>query len=229
MIYWKIVNYGRVPLSNEIYFSALSEYDSARLVMHFSGKLEFWYQSSTGTALIQSEPSNNCSLYNFCGNFGSCNPNNKLGCKCLPGFMPNVPHKWHSGDLSDGCVGNSVFCGDNDTFLSLKMMVVGENPNQYSVENNEMDCKKMCLTNCDCKSYSYEQGSCWIWKQDLVNLQEEHPDGNNLFVRVAISDIGTVLIITFYFNLLEYFLVSELTTQHYKTNVILLFGYVIIQ
>uniref|UniRef100_A0A2N9H967 Protein kinase domain-containing protein n=1 Tax=Fagus sylvatica TaxID=28930 RepID=A0A2N9H967_FAGSY len=34
-----------------------------------------------------------------------------------------------------------------------------------------------------------KQGKCWIWKQDLVNLQEEHPDGNNLFVRVAISDI----------------------------------------
>jgi hypothetical protein len=64
----------------------------------------------------------------------------------------------------------------------------------------------MCLTNCDCKSYSYEQGSCWIWKQDLVNLQEEHPDGNNLFVRVAISDIGTVLTVPFYFNLLEYLL-----------------------
>ena len=160
--------------------------------------------------MIQAEPSNNCSLYNFCGNFGSCNPNNKLACKCLPGFMPNVPHKWHSGDFSDGCVRNSVFCGDNDTFLSLKMMVVGENPNQkYDEVKTETDCRKMCLTNCDCKSYSYEsyeQGKCWIWKQDLVILQEEHPDGNNLSVRVAISDIGTVLTVPFYFNLLEYLL-----------------------
>uniref|UniRef100_A0A2N9GID3 Apple domain-containing protein n=1 Tax=Fagus sylvatica TaxID=28930 RepID=A0A2N9GID3_FAGSY len=210
VIYWKNVDYGQLPLSNGMYFSALSgDFDYARLVMHFSGKLEFWYQSDTETELMQSEPSNNCSLYNFCGKFGSCNPNNKLACKCLPGFRPNVPHKWHSGDFSDGCIRNSVFCGDNDTFLSLKMMVVGENPNQYSVENNEMDCRKMCLTNCDCKSYSYEsyeQGKCWIWKQDLVILQEEHPDGNNLFVRVAISDIGTVLTVPFYFNLLEYLL-----------------------
>uniref|UniRef100_A0A2N9FQW7 Receptor-like serine/threonine-protein kinase n=1 Tax=Fagus sylvatica TaxID=28930 RepID=A0A2N9FQW7_FAGSY len=133
MIYWKSVDYGQNPLSKSNVFLC---------------PLQF----------IQAEPSNNCSVYNFCGKFGSCNPNNKLACKCLPGFMPNVPQKWHSGDFSDGCVRNSIFCGDNDTFLSLKMMVVGENPNQK-------------------------------YDEDLVNLQEEHPDGNNLFVRVAISDI----------------------------------------
>uniref|UniRef100_A0A2N9G5P1 Bulb-type lectin domain-containing protein n=1 Tax=Fagus sylvatica TaxID=28930 RepID=A0A2N9G5P1_FAGSY len=158
MIYWKSVDYGQLPLSNGLYFAALLGYNYARLVMHFSGKLEYWDQSYIGTpSLIQAEPSNNCSRYNFCGKFGSCNPNNKLACKCLPGFIPNVPQKWHSGDFSDGCVRNSIFCGDNDTFLSLKMMVVGENPNQNPV--------------------------------DLVHLQEEHHDGNNLFVRVAISDI----------------------------------------
>ncbi|GMY05171.1 G-type lectin S-receptor-like serine/threonine-protein kinase At4g03230 [Fagus crenata] len=169
MIYWKIVNYGQVTLSNKMYFSALSENDIARLVMHFSEKLEYW----------GAEPSNNCIVYNFCGKFGSCNPYNKLACKCLPGFMPNVPHKWHSGDFQMGA-----------SEIRLKMMVVGENPNQNPVVKNEMDCRKVCLTNCNCKSYSYERGSCWIWKQDLVNLQKEHPDGNNLLVRVAISDIG---------------------------------------
>ncbi|GMY39823.1 G-type lectin S-receptor-like serine/threonine-protein kinase At4g03230 [Fagus crenata] len=210
MIYWKSVDYGQLPLSNGLYFAALLGSNHARLVMHFSGKLEYWDQSYIGTpSLIQAEPSNNCSRYDFCGKFGSCNPNNKLACKCLPGFIPNVPQKWHSGDFSDGCVRNSIFCGDNDTFLSLKMMVVGEKPNQNPAVKNEMDCRKVCLTNCDCKSYSYEsygQRPCWIWKQDLVNLQEEHPDGNNLFVRVAISDIGTVLTVPFYFNLLEYLL-----------------------
>ena len=207
MIYWKSVDYGQFPLPNELYFSALEGSNNARLVMHFSGKLEDWDLCSIGKApLIRAEPSNNCSVYNFCGKFGSCNPNNKLACKCLPGFRPNVPHKWHSGDFSDGCVRNSIFCSDNDTFLSLKMMVAGENPNHNFVVKNEMDCRKMCLTNCDCKSYSYEQRSCWIWTQDLVSLQEEHPDGNNLFVRVAISNIGTVLTVPFYFNLLEYLL-----------------------
>ena len=48
MIYWKIVNYGQVPLSNKMYFSALSENDIARLVMHFSGKLEYWGVLGTG-------------------------------------------------------------------------------------------------------------------------------------------------------------------------------------
>jgi hypothetical protein len=207
MIYWKNVEDSQFSISNDLYFSAfrVPELNYARLVMHFSGKIELW-DTRFSESFIRAEPSNNCSVYNFCGKFGSCNPNNKLACKCLPGFMPNVPHKWHSGDISDGCVRNSIFCGDNDTFLSLKMMVVGENPNQNSVVKNEIDCRKVCLTNCDCKSYSYEQGSCWIWMQDLVRLQEEHPDGHSLFLCVAISDIGTVQTVPFYINLLEYLL-----------------------
>ncbi|XP_030929148.1 G-type lectin S-receptor-like serine/threonine-protein kinase At4g03230 isoform X1 [Quercus lobata] len=30
---------------------------------------------------------------------------------------------------------------------------------------------------------------CWIWKQELVNLQEEYEGGYNISIRVAISDI----------------------------------------
>ncbi|KAL4620265.1 hypothetical protein ACB092_06G140900 [Castanea dentata] len=30
---------------------------------------------------------------------------------------------------------------------------------------------------------------CWIWKQELVDLQEEYEDGYNISIRVAISDI----------------------------------------
>lgn len=45
---------------------------------------------------------------------------------------------------------------------------------------------------------------CWIWKQELVDLQEEYEDGYNISIRVAISDIGTVLIGRFYINLLEF-------------------------
>uniref|UniRef100_A0A2N9G4Q8 Receptor-like serine/threonine-protein kinase n=1 Tax=Fagus sylvatica TaxID=28930 RepID=A0A2N9G4Q8_FAGSY len=156
MIYWKIVNYGQVPLSNKMYFSALSENDIARLVMHFSGKLEYWGQNSIGTpSLMQAEPSNNCSVYNFCGKFGSCNPNNKLACKCLPGFMPNVPQKWHSGRFF--------------RWVRQKFEVLWRQRHLLELKDDGSRGKPR--------------------SKDLVNLQEEHPDGNNLFVRVAISDI----------------------------------------
>ncbi|XP_023900533.1 G-type lectin S-receptor-like serine/threonine-protein kinase At4g03230 isoform X1 [Quercus suber] len=172
-----------------------AEFENARLVMNFSGKIEYWVQSVRSTNgtwyLSDAEPSNNCSVYNVCGNFGSCNLNNKLKCKCLPGFKPYVAQKWHSGDFSDGCTKNSVSCGN--TFLSLKMMKIGKNLEQRSRVENETECKELCLKHCDCKSYSYNQDypelPCWIWKQELVDVQEEYEFGYNVSLRVAISDI----------------------------------------
>lgn len=94
---------------------------------NFSGKTDYWEQSTNGTwFLSDAEPKDNHSVYNVCGNFGSYNLSNKLACKCLPGFMPYVAQKWHSGDFSDGCTKNSVSCGN--TFLNLKDDEDRENP-----------------------------------------------------------------------------------------------------
>jgi len=43
----------------------------------------------------------------------------------LPGFKPKSPENWNSGDFSGGCIRSSDECGKNDTFLSLKMMRLG--------------------------------------------------------------------------------------------------------
>ncbi|XP_030942485.1 G-type lectin S-receptor-like serine/threonine-protein kinase At4g03230 [Quercus lobata] len=207
IIYWKTVKDGLFSFldnsnSSELYFSSFITRDcdnpysrscntngNGRLVMNFSGKIEYWEHNMNRTwSLIKAEPRDNCSVYNYCGKFGCCNPNNKLECKCLPGFVPNVPEKWHSGDFSNGCARNSSSCGDGDTFLNFKMLI-GLTPEQMLTVNNEMECNETCLKRCDCKSYSYKEGLCWIWTQDLYNLQDEYPDGYNLSVRVAISDI----------------------------------------
>uniref|UniRef100_A0A7N2MCL6 non-specific serine/threonine protein kinase n=1 Tax=Quercus lobata TaxID=97700 RepID=A0A7N2MCL6_QUELO len=189
-IYWKSsVGLFTFLTTTEVQNDA--DFENARLVMNFTGKIEHWVQNTNGTwYLSDAEPSNNCSMYNACGNFGSCNLNKKLKCKCLPGFKPYVAQKWHSGDFSDGCTKNSVSCGN--TFLSLKMMKIGKNLEQRSWVENETECKELCLKHCECKSYSYNRGSempCWIWKQELVNLQEEYEGGYNISIRVAISDI----------------------------------------
>ena len=202
-IYWKSSEDGR-------YYYIVSttegqnrfDFQNARLVMNFSGKIEYWEQSTNGTwSLSDVDPSDNCSVYNFCGKFGCCNlNNNKLPCKCLPGFMPRVAQNWYSGDFSDGCTRNSMSCGD--TFLNLTMMNVGGKPEQSYQVGNETECKELCLKNSDCKSYSYDE-SCSIWTQELVNLQEEYVHGFNLSIRVAISDIGNVLTGRFYINCLD--------------------------
>ncbi|GMY09981.1 G-type lectin S-receptor-like serine/threonine-protein kinase At4g03230 [Fagus crenata] len=198
MISWKTVKGGQFCISNDLYFDVLESSSSSsssslsssslscrkrsefnrcsvvenqRLLMNFSGKIEYWEQRrNENWSLLTAEPSNSCSVHNFCGKFGSCNSNNKLACKCLPGFMPNVPQKWHSGDFSDGCISNSKSCGGKDTFLSLKKMLICGSPERRPILKNESYCREECLRSCDCKSYLYdhEESSCWIWTQDLV-------------------------------------------------------------
>jgi hypothetical protein len=184
-----------------------------RLVMDHLGKIKY-YLSVNGTTdwslsekdpweLQWWEPRNRCSVYNACGNFGSCNSRTRKLCKCLPGFEPNSPNKWNSGDFSDGCkrVSISTICGENgrrDSFLSLKMMKVGKAKDLFHVRN-ETDCANDCLRDCSCQAYSYDenvqrrndkQGKCRIWG-DLDNLSENFTGGRELSVRVPASDIGT--------------------------------------
>ena len=165
-----------------------------RLVMNSTGELQY-YQNGDFTWM---EPEDKCSIDNACGNFGSCNVNNKLVCKCLPGFQPANQGNWNSRDFLDGCTRNWKSYDKSDKFLSLTMMRVSDS-DSYLEAKNESECRKECLDNSQCQAYSYDLSSsqrptrtykCWIWTSDLRNLQELYTNGRDLSVRVAKSVIG---------------------------------------
>lgn len=178
-----------------------SLYINTRLIISFSGQARYskWNNLKVWS-LVWAEPRDRCSVYNACGNFGSCDSNNNEMCKCLPGFDANFPEKWSRGDFSGGCSRKSKICGkssESDTFLRLNMMNVG-NPDSEFDAKDEAECKMECLSNCQCQAYSYQTqtgavggNACWIWSEDINNLQEEYLGGGCLFVRVARLDIGT--------------------------------------
>ncbi|XP_062152990.1 G-type lectin S-receptor-like serine/threonine-protein kinase At4g03230 isoform X4 [Alnus glutinosa] len=185
------------------------DYSSTRLVMDYSGQLKYLTWELDHWSLIWFVPEDNCSVYNVCGNFGSCNINDRIRCKCLPGFKPSNPEKWNSEDFFGGCIRKSTSCGKSDTFLSLKMMKVSD-PDSDFEGKNETECRNECLNDCQCKAYSYEAAKnrkqqrgesgdnstssaadvCRIWSKDVTGLQEEYANGGrNLSVRIAKSDI----------------------------------------
>jgi hypothetical protein len=182
-------------------------FSNTRLVMNYNGELQYlnWDVDKQNWSLIWREPEDECSIYNACGKFGSCNINNRLVCKCLPGFEPTFQVNWDSGNFFGGCTRNSTSSDKSDMFLSLKMVKVGKPDYSFKVKN-EIKCREECLDNSLCKAYSYEvtqnsyqrsdnttgTDTCWIWNSDLINLQEEYTNsGINLSVRVAKSVIGT--------------------------------------
>lgn len=193
-----------VAHNDSVPYITSSLYIDTRIVMSFTGQIQFLKVDTEKIwSLIWAQPRTRCNLYNACGNFGSCNSNNELACKCLPGFQPISPEYWNSGYYSGGCARKSPLCSDNaasDTFLNLKMMKVGSPDSQFKAKS-EMECRMECLNNCQCEAFSYEEAestrlgeseraTCWIWLEDLSDLQEEYDGGRNLNVRISISDIG---------------------------------------
>ncbi|KAG4967636.1 hypothetical protein JHK87_033287 [Glycine soja] len=193
----------KVSPNNTVPFLTSALYTDTRLVMTHWGQLKYMKMDSEKMwLLVWGEPRDRCSVFNACGNFGSCNSKYDSMCKCLPGFKPNSIESWNAGDFSGGCSRKTNVCsGDakGDTFLSLKMMKVGNPDAQFNAKDEE-ECMSECLNNCQCYAYSYEDTEkgrlgdsgdvvCWIWSEDLNNLEEEYEDGCDLHVRVAVSDI----------------------------------------
>ena len=195
----------KVSPNNTVPFLTSSLYKNTRMIMTYWGQLQYLKMDSQKKwLLVWVEPRDRCSVFNACGNFGSCNSKYDSMCKCLPGFKVNSIESWKSGDFSGGCSRKTNVCSENaksDMFLSLKMMKVGNPDAQFNAKNEE-ECKMECLNNCQCYAYSYEDvekvammgdsgdSVCWIWYDDLNNLEEEYEGGCDLNVRVAFSDIG---------------------------------------
>ncbi|KAF2308791.1 hypothetical protein GH714_018617 [Hevea brasiliensis] len=169
-----------------------------------SGNLVLIQEGNETASLKWWEPRDQCSVFNACGKFSSCNSANSLPCKCLPGFKPNKPENWYAGDFSYGCKRISPICSkyakEIGDFHNLKKMKVG-NPDGVYENLNETACKDKCLSNCTCQAYSYLKAErsdasnaiCWIWIQDLNNIQENYEGGRDLNYRVLLSDIAFYL------------------------------------
>ncbi|KAF9661835.1 hypothetical protein SADUNF_Sadunf19G0110100 [Salix dunnii] len=178
-----------------------SDYNNKRIRLDVDGELQYWiFDVYRNWSLQWMAPRDNCSVFNACGNFGSCNPYNMLSCRCFPGFKPTSQESWRNGDFTGGCSRSSALCGKNDTFLRLKMMRVGQQDNKFEVEN-DTKCREECLNKCPCLAYSFVKGevnwrrdrqpinTCLIWTDVLEDLQEEYSYGGpDLFVRVSKPD-----------------------------------------
>ncbi|KAL3509579.1 hypothetical protein ACH5RR_028980 [Cinchona calisaya] len=176
---------------------------SGRLLMNSSGEIQFYSLEQDVWSLIWSEPSDVCSVFNPCGNFGSCNiRNGSLNCQCLQGFVLVSPETY-----STGCRRMLAICTSKpDTFLFLVSMEVVKPEIVSAGADSEDTCRKECLRNCKCQAYYYSAGNkgrsgtnnaeagCLIWTSMITNLRDYKGGGLNLnlSIRVAGSSTATV-------------------------------------
>ncbi|WJX43814.1 hypothetical protein P8452_30867 [Trifolium repens] len=185
------------------------KYDNTSLFLDSTGVIQWLDNSVEGDDLSVrvrwKQPKTNCSKYNLCGEFASCNDNDYKKCKCLPGFDDAG-----KGDSSlqnkIGCIRRtSISCTQNDTWAFLNLtMIKTRRPDIKVAVDHEVNCTSKCIEKCPpCQAYSYAPPpplaqrtlnslTCWIWNYSLTTLKEGYTAGDDdrrLFVLVDRSDI----------------------------------------
>ncbi|KAL2925076.1 hypothetical protein RDABS01_007775 [Bienertia sinuspersici] len=168
-----------------------------RLVMDVSGQLKqlTWLESSQQWALFWSQPGQQCEVYAFCGTFGVCNQSSMPYCHCLQGFDPKSAAEWGTNDYSAGCARKTMLSCEGgksgDKFLATPSRILPEHPQFVSVANVG-ECESVCLRNCSCTAYAYDDNGCFIWFVELLNMRQlSDNSGKTLHIRLAASDVET--------------------------------------
>ncbi|OMP02371.1 hypothetical protein CCACVL1_02822 [Corchorus capsularis] len=190
---------------NESYF-IYSFYNSSTItqnIMDVSGqiKVSTWLDDSKEWSLHYAQARKQCEVYAFCGAFGICNDKSIQFCNCLTGFEPTSQEDWNQQVYPGGCARkskleceNAVGNGREDQFVENPRIGFPTNP-QHATANNIMGCKLICLKNCSCSAYAYDNNNgCLIWTGDLFNLQqlgEDDDEVKTLHIRLAYSEFSS--------------------------------------
>jgi hypothetical protein len=206
-----VYNYEFVLTEKEVYYEykLLNTSVFSRYVVNPSGVVQrFTWMDRTHTwePFVTSQ-SNQCEIFAFCGPYASCDINNSPVCACLEGFLPKSPKDGDSVDWFDGCVRRiPLECNDRDGFLKRTGVKLPDTSSSwYNKSMTLEECKGMCLKNCSCTAYASldvrGRGSgCVLWFGNLVDIREFVEGGQDLYIRMAISELGTISLLFFLFG-----------------------------
>ncbi|XP_073115465.1 receptor-like serine/threonine-protein kinase SD1-8 isoform X2 [Elaeis guineensis] len=155
-----------------------------------------WFNSMVGWSLYWSIPKDQCDYYAECGPYGICNSNDSPICNCLYGFSPKSPQDWNLRDGHDGCVRKTSLDCQGDGFVRLTHVKLPDTSNSTVNESMSLEqCRESCLNNCSCVAYAPANisggGACIIWKSDLIDIKQFVDGGQDLYVRLAASELST--------------------------------------
>lgn len=146
-----------------------------------------------------------CDTYALCGSNAACNISNKPQCVCLAGFVPKSSGEWNQLDWSGGCVPHiPLDCENKIGFLKYEAVKLPDTSDTWFDKTiSLMECKKLCPNNCSCKAYAnldVREGAsgCLIWFHDLVDIRVLYEGGQDLYIKLALSELGTFLLHVFF-------------------------------
>uniref|UniRef100_A0A6N2NJ69 Apple domain-containing protein n=1 Tax=Salix viminalis TaxID=40686 RepID=A0A6N2NJ69_SALVM len=128
----------------------------------------------------------------------SRNINRSPVCSCLQGFEPKSPRDWSFLDWSAGCSRRTLLgCDKGDGFLKHKGVKLPDTT-QAALDLRDVGNCALKTKNCSCTAYANSDvrgggSGCILWFGDLIDIREFSDGGQDLYIRVAASELGRVL------------------------------------
>uniref|UniRef100_A0ACD6AG27 Uncharacterized protein n=1 Tax=Avena sativa TaxID=4498 RepID=A0ACD6AG27_AVESA len=167
-------------------------------------KMFIWVEGSQDWTMIYAQTKAQCDVYAVCGPFTVCSDNADSHCSCMEGFNITSPDDWELEDRTRGCSRNTPLdCISNkstthttDKFYSLSCVKLPQNAPKVAVAARASECAKVCLSNCSCTAYSFSDGKCSIWHDELINVRAlrcsgpTNSTGETLYLRISAKDFN---------------------------------------
>ncbi|XP_019189839.1 PREDICTED: G-type lectin S-receptor-like serine/threonine-protein kinase At4g27290 [Ipomoea nil] len=177
------------------YYKVFETSKLIRLIISTSGTIQFhlWADGSQEWKIVFTAPTDTCDRYGYCGAYSICYYDYYSSCRCLDKFLPENP-------VESGCVRRTrLNCQNASSDGFIKYSGVKLPDTMFSWFNSSMslqECEQVCLKNCNCTAYSNmdisngENNGCLLWFGDLIDLRLIPEKEQDLFIRMASSDLG---------------------------------------
>lgn len=189
-----------IDQDHDVYYSFFIENKNlfSRLIVSPDGFLQrfTWIEANKIWNPFWYAPKDQCDNYGECGPFGICDTNASPVCQCMRGFEPKDPQAWSLRDGSGGCVRKTELQCSEDKFLQLKDMKLPDTTTSFVDYNMTLkECESFCSRNCSCTAYANTNitggTGCVTWTGELKDMRKYAEGGQDLYVILAASDIGT--------------------------------------
>ncbi|EFH45205.1 predicted protein [Arabidopsis lyrata subsp. lyrata] len=178
---------------NEITHSlGISTENVSLLTLSFLGSLELMAWTGEWN-VVWHFPRNLCDSYGACGQNSYCNiVNEKTKCNCIQGFQGDQQHAWDLLDSEKRCLRKTqLSCDSKAEFKQLKKMDFPDTKTSIvDTTVGSEECRKSCLTNCNCTAFANTEWGCVRWTSDLIDLRSYNTEGVDLYIKLATADLG---------------------------------------
>ena len=200
-----VLNDAMVSNAHEVYYipSTINQSSLSRLVVNWTGEIQryAWIESSQSWNEVWFAPAADCGHYGLCGPFGICDSNGFPVCKCIEGFHVKNQQQWDLKNFSDGCARKTKLDCGTDGFKHKANVQLPDTTRMFlNMSMTLLECRNMCLKNCSCTAYANAEitaggggTGCVMWTDKLIDVRQFSEGGQDLYVRLAASDVGKFL------------------------------------